>query len=76
MISRLLNLLSELGNKATEYLLNPYMELPGYFKILILLTVIFLSVIGLFNVAKRAFKTVIGIACVFVTLLIIWVIFK
>ena len=75
MISRLLNLLSELGNKATEYLLNPYMELPGYFKFLILIGILFLSVIGLFRVAKHALKTVVGIACVFVVLLVLWIIF-
>ncbi len=76
MIYKLLNWLSELGNKATDFFLNPYMNLPGYFKFLILIAVGFLSVVGLFHVAKRALKTVVGIACCFIVLLILWIIFK
>lgn len=75
MISKLLNWMSEMGDKATDFFLNPYMELPGYFKFLILIGILFLSVIGLFHVAKHALKTVVGIACVFVVLLVLWIIF-
>ena len=75
MVSKLLNWLSELGNRATDFILDPYMGLPGYFKFLILIGVIFLSIVGLFHVAKGALKTVIGIACVFIVLLILWIIF-
>ena len=75
MISKLLNWMSEMGDKATDFFLNPYMELPGYFKFLILIGILFLSVIGLFRVAKHALKTVVGIACVFVVLLVLWIIF-
>ena len=76
MISRLLNWMSEIGNKATDFFLKPYMNLPGYFKFLILICVLLLSVVGLFHVAKRALKTVVGIACAFIALLILWIIFR
>lgn len=76
MISRVLNWLSELGDKLTNYILNPYLELPGYFKSLILIVVLFLSIVGLFHVAKRALKTVVGVACAFIVLLILWILFK
>ena len=75
MFAQLLNWLSELGEKITGYVLDPYMALPGYFKCIILIAVAFLSVVGLINVAKRALKTVVGIACAFIVLLIIWIIF-
>ena len=76
MISKLLDWMSETGDKATDFFLNPYMDLPGYFKFLVLIGILLLSVIGLFHVAKRALKTVVGIACVFVLLLIVWMVFK
>ena len=76
MISRLLNWLSETGDKWTDFFLKPYIGLPGYFKFLILIAVLFLSIVGLFHVAKRALKTVVGIACLFVVLLVIWLFLK
>ena len=75
MIEKALNWLSELGNKATDFILEPFVMLPGYFKFAILIAIAFLSVIGLFNVAKHALKTVVGVSCVFIILLILWIIF-
>ncbi len=76
MISKLLNWMGEMGDKATDFFLNPYMELPGYFKFLVLIGILFLAVVGLFHVAKRALKTVVGIACGFIVLLILWIFLK
>ena len=76
MISRLLNCLNELGEKGINFFLKPYNLLPGSLKFLILIIIIFLSIVGLFRVTKHALKTIVSISCIFITLLILWVIFK
>lgn len=74
MIEKAFNWLDNLGNQMTEYILNPFTNLPGYFQFIVLILVGFLSIIGLICVAKKALKTVVGVACAFIVLLIIWLI--
>ncbi len=67
--------INDATNKASDFILAPFNSLPGFLKLLLLIGVIFLAVIGLIRVARKALKVVIGIAAAFVILLIVWLIF-
>lgn len=66
--------INETGQKIVDIILNPFYALPGFMKFLVLLAIAFLSIIGLIKVAKKALKTVVGVACAFIVILIVWVI--
>lgn len=66
--------INETGQKIVDIILNPFYALPGFMKFLVLLAIAFLSVIGLIKVAKKALKTVVGVACAFIVILIVWII--
>lgn len=66
--------INETGQKIVDIILNPFYALPGFMKFLVLLAIAFLSIIGLIKVAKKAFKTVVGVACAFIVILIVWII--
>lgn len=50
------------------------MSLPGFIKMLVTFGFAILIVIGAICVARKALKTVVGIACLFVIVLIVWLI--
>lgn len=73
-ISKIIDWINNFGDTVSDYILNPFLNLPG-FKIFSSLSNFFLSVVGLIRVARKALKTVVGIACAFIVLLIVWIIF-
>ena len=74
-ISKIIDWINNFGDTVSDYILNPFLNLPGFLKFLVVLAIPFLSVVGLIRVARKALKTVVGIACAFIVLLIVWIIF-
>lgn len=67
-----------LNNKCEEFaqnILKPLLTLPGFLKLVLVIIIAFLGIIGLFRVAQKAFKIVVGVAVVFVILLVGWLLF-
>ena len=62
------------NEKIADIILKPFMSLPGFIKMLVTFGFAILIVIGAICVARKALKTVVGIACLFVIVLIVWLI--
>lgn len=65
--------MNEKGQNIVDIILNPFNMLPGFMKFLVLIVIGILAVIGLFVFAKKALKSVVGVACVFIVVLIAWI---
>ncbi len=61
------------GEKIADIILGPFYSLPGFLKFIVVILIAFLSLIGLIRVIKKAFKTVVGVAIVFIIVLIGWI---
>ncbi len=66
--------INETGQKIVDFILEPFYAMPGFIKLLIVIAIAFLSIIGLIRVARRALKTVVGVACAFIVIMILWLI--
>ncbi|MCM1260821.1 MAG: hypothetical protein NC182_06795 [Prevotella sp.] len=66
--------LNQTGEKVSDIILNPFLSLPGFLKLIAVVIIALLSIIGLIRVARKALKTVVGVACVFIILLVAWLI--
>lgn len=66
--------INETGQKIVDLILKPFYILPGFMKLLIIVVIAFLSIVGLIRVARRALKTVVGVACAFIVIMILWLI--
>lgn len=66
--------INETGQKIVDLILKPFCAMPGFLKLLIVIVIAFLSIIGLIRVARRALKTVVGVACAFIVIMILWLI--
>lgn len=65
--------MNEKGQDIVNIILNPFNMLPGFMKFLVLIVIGILTIIGLFTFAKKALKSVVGVACVFIVVLIAWI---
>lgn len=74
MLGFIIDWMNETGEKIADIILKPFMSLPGFIKMLVTFGFAILIVIGAICVARKALKTVVGIACLFVIVLIIWLI--
>lgn len=66
--------INETGEKIVDLILKPFYTMPGFLKLLIVIVLAFLSIVGLIRVARRALKTVVGVACAFIVIMILWLI--
>ena len=74
MLGFIIDWMNETGEKIADIILKPFMSLPGFIKMLVTFGFAILIVIGAICVARKALKTVVGIACLFVIVLIVWLI--
>lgn len=66
--------MNDKGEEISNFILTPFYSLPGFIKLIVTCVLIFLTAIGLIGVAKKALKTVVGVACAFIVLLILWLV--
>lgn len=71
----IINWISERADKIINIILKPLLSLPSILQLIAIVTIFYLAVVGLIRVASRALKLVITIACVFLVLLIVWLLF-
>lgn len=65
--------MNEKAQNIVDIILNPFNVLPGFMKFLVLVAIGLLTIIGLFVFARKALKSVVGIACAFIVVLIVWI---
>ena len=75
MFSDIINWINGNAEKGAEYILKPILNLPSVLKFMIVVIIAFLAFVGLIRVARKALKIVVGVAVVFIVLLIAWLIF-
>lgn len=74
MLGFIVEWMNETGDKIVDIILKPFLNLPGFVKMLVTFGLITLIVIGAICVVRKALKTVVGIACLFIIILIVWLI--
>lgn len=65
--------MNEKGQNIVDIILKPFNALPGFMQFLVIIAIAILTIIGLFAFAKKALKSVVGVACVFIVVLIAWI---
>lgn len=60
------------GNKIADIILGPFINLPGFLKMLVTFALLILTVVGAVTLARKMLKAVVGIACLFIIIMIVW----
>ena len=66
---------NQLAEEVVYKILDPILSLPGILMFLAVIGLMLLMFIGLIRVARKALKVVVSVACVFILITILWLLF-